>query len=226
MHSLLVLESNRAITSLLKTRLSHRDYHIDRASSLDQAKIVFKNSQWELVIVNLRSEDYTRFKIINLLHAYTQAIQMQILVITSVKNAPGRISALAAGADDCISMAFDPEELCYRVKARLRSLSYQRKNSSCAILKFKDIALDCERHTVLSQGNRVMLTTTEFRLIRFLIECNGKAQSREDLLTNVWNYDPGLETRTVDTHIKRLRKKLGNSRDLIETIYGIGYRIP
>jgi two-component system phosphate regulon response regulator PhoB len=85
--------------------------------------------------------------------------------------------------------------------------------------------LDIERHEVTASGKIVELTATEFKLLRLLLERKGRVQSREELLADVWNYSPDLETRTVDTHVRRLREKLGPSGDVIDTVRGVGYRV-
>jgi two-component system phosphate regulon response regulator PhoB len=120
---------------------------------------------------------------------------------------------------------FSPRELVLRVKSVLRRASAAAAPETVQ-LTAGNVAIDRERHIVRVRGEQVDLTATEFKLLTLLIERRGRVQSRDSLLNEVWGYESAIDTRTVDTHVRRLREKLGTEADCIETIRGFGYRVP
>jgi two-component system phosphate regulon response regulator PhoB len=123
-----------------------------------------------------------------------------------------------------VTKPFDARELMLRAQALLRRAKSAAAKPSTR-LAAGALLLDIERHEVTAAGKTVELTATEFKLLRLLLERKGRVQSREELLADVWNYSPDLETRTVDTHVRRLREKLGPAGDVIDTVRGVGYRV-
>lgn len=164
-------------------------------------------------------------QIARMLRADVNMAATPIMFLTARDQAEDRIKGLETGADDYICKPFDSRELLLRVQAILRrserSGSGEERNAQ---LSLGEIALDIEKHRLSVSGTPIELTATEFKLLRLLIERRGRVQSREHLLINVWNYEADIETRTVDTHIRRLREKLGSQAALIETVRGVGYR--
>jgi two-component system phosphate regulon response regulator PhoB len=138
-----------------------------------------------------------------------------------------RIVGLELGADDYISKPFSPREVVLRVKAVLRRLQPEPSEDTAAseLLQVGGIELDISGHQLRLGGKEVPLTATEFRLLRLLMERNGRVQTRGQLLSDVWGYAEDIDSRTVDTHIRRLRRKLGPEADRIETVIGVGYRL-
>jgi len=130
---------------------------------------------------------------------------------------------LELGADDYISKPFSPREVVLRIKAVLRRL--QPEEGSSETLRVGEIQLDVAGHQLRIDGEDVPLTATEFRLLRLLMERAGRVQTRGQLLTDVWGYAEDIDSRTVDTHIRRLRRKLGPEADRIETVIGVGYKL-
>jgi two-component system phosphate regulon response regulator PhoB len=130
---------------------------------------------------------------------------------------------LELGADDYISKPFSPREVVLRVKAVLRRL--QPEEPSGDKLEIGGIQLDIAAHQLRVRGKEVALTATELRLLRLLMERAGRVQTRGTLLSDVWGYAEDIDSRTVDTHIRRLRRKLGTEADRIETVIGVGYRL-
>ena len=112
-----------------------------------------------------------------------------------------------------------------RIKAILKRSKLGNQETPSNTLSIRSVRLDEEQYLLEVEGKRVELTATEFKLLRLLIERKGKVQTRENLLMSVWHYESDTETRTVDTHIRRLREKLGNQADIIETIRGVGYKV-
>ena len=137
-----------------------------------------------------------------------------------------RIKGLEFGADDYLSKPFNTKELILRIGNILNRKAQQDEISTQdSILKVGCVALDKARHQVKVGQEIIDLTATEFRLLSLLMERKDRVQNRDNLLINVWDYDTGIETRTVDTHVRRLREKLGHGAGIIKTIRGIGYKI-
>jgi two-component system phosphate regulon response regulator PhoB len=134
------------------------------------------------------------------------------------------VKGLELGADDYVVKPFSVKELLLRVRAVLRRQDEAPKSEVKQLGK-GDIALDVERHEVRVAGKPVVLTALEFRLLKTFLERPGRVQTRETLLSDVWGIDAEITTRTVDTHIKRLREKLGPAGEIIETIRGVGYKL-
>ncbi|RYD60870.1 MAG: response regulator transcription factor, partial [Verrucomicrobiaceae bacterium] len=152
-----------------------------------------------------------------------QTAQIPIIMLTAKAEEIDRIVGLELGADDYITKPFSPREMLLRVKSVLRRVN--GAGEPVDQLSLGDIRIDRSRYEVLIQGKPIEFTATEFKLLALLIERRGRVQSRDVLLNDVWGYESVIDTRTVDTHIRRLREKLGNTADCIETIRGFGYRI-
>jgi len=146
-----------------------------------------------------------------------------IIMLTAKAAEIDRVLGLELGADDYITKPFSPRELVLRVKSVLKRLVHNEESGEC--LTVGDIALDTARLRVTVGSRLIDFTATEINLLRVLIERRGFVQSRNTLLNDVWGYDSVIDTRTVDTHIRRLREKLGSAADCIETVRGFGYRI-
>ena len=151
-----------------------------------------------------------------------------MLVLTAKRDREQRIQGLELGADDYLTKPFSPRELVLRAKAILRRVQESGTTSSGRVLRAGPIRLDAAANEISVDGDEIVLTPTEFRLLAVLMEREGRTQSRKQLLEKAWNLEPvvaeSISTRTVDMHVKRLRVKLGDLGDWIETIRGFGYR--
>ena len=146
-----------------------------------------------------------------------------MLLLTAKTEEIDRILGFELGADDYLTKPFSPRELVLRVQSILR-----RKlgpTTTTSVLKVGEILMDIECHQTSVKGRAIDLTVIEFKLLRTLMERVGRVQTRDHLLMQIWGYDRPVESRTVDTHMRRLREKLGKSGDQIQTVRGFGYRI-
>ena len=156
------------------------------------------------------------------MRATPELADVPVIMLTARGDEVDRIVGFEIGADDSVTKPFSPRELCLRVKAILR-----RGRASDAIpdeLTLHDLTLDIERHQCMFKGEPITLTAKEFLLLTALMRRPGRVLTRERLLEEVWGEGIAVTHRTVDTHMKRLREKLGGAGDLIDTVRGVGYR--
>ena len=145
-----------------------------------------------------------------------------VIMLTAKAEEVDRIVGLELGADDYVTKPFSPRELTLRIKTILRRTAGASAPSE--VLKHNDLVVDLAKHAATLKGKSIELTATEFKLLTMLLERRGRVQTRDALLTDVWGYEGDVDTRTVDTHVRRLREKLGKAADWIETVRGVGYR--
>ena len=147
-----------------------------------------------------------------------------IIFLSAKSEVEDRVKGLEHGADDYLTKPFSTEELILRVGGLLRRTKLAEAKTNDLRIQIAGVIIDEALHELTIDGSPISVTATEFRLLKLLMERKGRVQSREHLLVSVWNYDTDIETRTVDTHIRRLREKLGPYAHLIETVRGVGYR--
>jgi two-component system phosphate regulon response regulator PhoB len=145
-----------------------------------------------------------------------------IVMLTARAAEIDRILGLELGADDYVTKPFSPRELVLRVRNLLKR--HAAPSDAAQLIQFADLVVDRSRHRVTYKNKPVALTLTEFKLVTVLAERRGRVQSREQLLKDVWGYNTYIDTRTVDTHMRRLRDKLGDAAQLLDTVRGVGYR--
>jgi len=148
--------------------------------------------------------------------------KIHIIMLTAKAAEIDRVLGLELGADDYVTKPFSPRELVLRVKNMLRR--GLPSEEAAEQIRIGDLVIDIPRHQVLIKGKKVDLTATEFKLLTVLAQRRGRVQSRDQLLQDVWEYDSLIDTRTVDTHMRRLREKLGSAARYLDTIRGVGYR--
>jgi DNA-binding response OmpR family regulator len=176
-----------------------------------------------LILLDLMLPGMDGLELTRLLKRDSATARIPIVMLTARGEEVDRIVGLELGADDYISKPFSPREVVLRIKAVLRRL--QHEEESPERLQVGEIQLDIAGHRLRVGAEDVPLTATEFRLLRLLMERAGRVQTRGQLLTDVWGYAEDIDSRTVDTHIRRLRRKLGPEADRIETVIGVGYRL-
>jgi phosphate regulon transcriptional regulator PhoB len=220
---ILVAEDEVDVLELIGANLKSAGFTVlkaeDGESALQQARATLP----ALVVLDLMLPELSGLDVCKALKSDPATKTIPIIMLTARAEEVDRIIGLELGADDYMTKPFSPRELVLRVKSVLRRAAGPAEPAD--ILKFGDIQIDRSRYEVLVRGKPIEFTATEFKLLTLLMERRGRVQSRDALLNDVWGYENIIDTRTVDTHIRRLREKLGRSADCIETIRGFGYRV-
>lgn len=175
-----------------------------------------------LILLDLMLPEMPGLEICKILKIESSTRHIPIIMLSAKAEEIDRILGLELGADDYVTKPFSPRELILRIRA---VLSRRNTQSEDEIISVGDIRLDATRNEVSVGGKPVSLTALEFKLLARLMRGRGRVQQRESLLHEVWGYESAMDTRTVDTHVRRLRKKLGKASDAIVTVRGFGYRI-
>jgi two-component system phosphate regulon response regulator PhoB len=179
----------------------------------------------DLILLDLMLPGLLGTEVCKALRKEPPTAHIPIVMITAKSDEIDRVVGFEVGADDYIVKPFSMREVVLRVKAVMRRFERVVGIPASTLFSIGDIVIDKQRHTVVSAGSEVELTSTEFKLLLYLAERKECVQSREQLLHNVWAYNNSGDTRTVDTHVTRLRGKLGSPGDIIKTVRGFGYKI-
>ena len=221
---ILVVDDEPDVTELVSYRLRKEGYEVEVINN--PLLIMVKASEFrpDLFILDIMMPELDGIKICRMIRADKNMSSVPVIFLTARGSTDDRIKGLETGADDYISKPFDVKELVLRVGLLLKRIA-TGKAPEGQLLTAGAVQLDQERHLVTVHSESVDLTATEFKLLNLLMERKGRVQSRDMLLINVWNYDTDTETRTIDTHVRRLREKLGDQAAIIETVRGVGYRV-
>ncbi|WOO42265.1 response regulator transcription factor [Rubellicoccus peritrichatus] len=221
----LVVDDEPDVTELLDYKLRQEGYSVSVIN--DPLLIMGEARQFhpDLVVLDIMMPELNGIQICRMLRADPVMRNVPVIFLTARGEAEDRVKGFETGADDYISKPFDSRELLLRIQALFKRLANRDDAGPAKSLVIGRVVVDIEKHRITVAGNEIDLTATEFKLLRLLIERKGRVQSRENLLVNVWNYEADIETRTVDTHIRRLREKLGHDANIIQTVRGVGYRV-
>ena len=223
---ILVVDDEPDIVALVAYHLAKAGYRVSTASAGGDAVEVARRERPALVVLDLMLPDRSGFDVLEQLRAEEATHEVAVLLLTARREEPDRIRGLSLGADDYLTKPFSPQELVLRVGAILRRVSSTPPApGEGEVLSIGSLRIDRAAMTVDVDGRRVELTPTEFRLLLTLAERRGRVQARGHLLETVWEAAPDIQTRTVDMHVQRLRSKLGDAGELIETVRGFGYRL-
>ncbi|HEU5081419.1 MAG TPA: response regulator transcription factor [Opitutaceae bacterium] len=222
---ILVIDDEQDVTELVAYHLKARGFEVRTLNDPNGSLGTARSFSPDLVILDVMMPDLNGVQICRLLRADADLGKVPVIFLTAKAEEADRIQGLETGADDYICKPFSTKELTLRVQSILRRVREGPVGEEPKKLQAGQIVLDVDRHEAVVMGQPVELTATEFKLLRLLMERRGRVQTREHLLINVWNYETEIETRTVDTHVRRLREKLGAEADWIETIRGVGYRM-
>lgn len=221
----LVVDDEEHIVELLKFNLENTGYKVITANNGNDAISLAKENKPDLVLLDLMLPGMDGFDVCKEIKRNTETRKTAIIMLTAKGEEFDKILGLELGADDYITKPFSVRELMARVKAVLRR--YTKSDESSEKFVFGDIEADFENHSVICAGEKIELTLKEFELLEVLVKNRGKILTREMLLDKIWGYEYIGESRTVDVHIRYLRKKVekdDKNPKFIETIRGVGYR--
>ena len=221
---ILVVDDEPDIVALVAYHLARGGYRVTTASSGTEALRLAQSDCPALIVLDLMLPGISGYEVLERLRADERTKHVAVLMLTARREEHDRIRGLTLGADDYLTKPFSPHELVLRVAAILRRAS-ATSASVADVLSVGPISIDRAAHTVQVNDGEVELTPTEYRLLLLLAERRGRVQERARLLESVWDAAPDVQTRTVDMHVQRLRSKLGEAGDLIETVRGFGYRL-
>lgn len=220
----LVVDDEADIAQLIKLTLERAgDATVDIAATGDAALQLVRQAPPDLMILDLNLPALDGTEVCRLVRARPATAALPIIMLTARTAESDRVSGLDLGADDYITKPFSLRELAARVRAVLRR-RVTDKSTGPAIYQGKHLTADFDAVLVQVDGEPVRLTRREFELLRCLVENRNRVLSRDRLLERVWGYEQFIETRSVDVHVGRLRSKLGQAGNQIETVVGLGYR--
>lgn len=225
---ILIIEDEESISDLLSYSLKKEGFITKVAGNGEEGLNLFKEFNPDMIILDLMLPDFSGFEICKMI---TKDYIIPIIMITAKSDTLDKILGMELGADDYITKPFDIREVITRIKAVFRRIELISEsvetNEFESIQLGRDLEIFKEKREVYKNRERVELTNKEYQLLLFLAENKGRVFSRADLLDKVWGFEHAGDTRTVDIHVQRLRKKLDDpkSTSLIETVFGIGYKI-
>jgi two-component system phosphate regulon response regulator PhoB len=221
---LLLVEDDRALAELLIWHFTRQEFEVRRTADGEEALLLAEEETPDVVILDWMIEGISGLEVCRRLRRKEMTANVPIIMLTARGEEADRIRGLETGADDYVTKPFSPNELIARVSAVLRRV---RPALAGEALSYGDLEMDVAAHKVRRGGRPVALGPTEFRLLRHFMEHPGRVFSRERLLDSVWSHDSEIDARTVDVHVRRLRKALneGGGADLIRTVRSAGYAL-
>jgi len=220
----LVVDDEPDIVALVAYHLAKSGYSVSTATSGSEALAAARRDRPALVVLDLMLPGLSGLEVMEELRGDPNTARIAVLMLTARREESDRIKGLTLGADDYLTKPFSPQEMVLRVAAILRRVKAGQEETG-DVQQLGPIRIDTTAHRVTVDGREIDLTPTEFKLLLLLAERKGRVQPRNLLLEMVWEAAPDIQTRTVDMHVQRLRAKLGEAGDLIETVRGFGYRI-
>ena len=221
----LIVEDERDLLATLEYNLAREGYRIRTAATGREAVAVALGPETpDVVLLDLMLPDLPGTEVCRTLRANERTRRVPIVMLTAKTDEVDRVVGFEVGADDYVAKPFSLRELLLRVRAILRRAQPADQSEGDGVHELGRLRLDVAAHRAWVDEEEVVLTALEFRLLRTLLERRGRVQTREILLTDVWEMSSEMTTRTVDTHVKRLRQKLGSAGTYIETLRGVGYR--
>jgi two-component system phosphate regulon response regulator PhoB len=220
---ILIVEDERDVVEMLALNLRKAGgFLISTATDGSAGLTKARTEKPAFIILDLMLPKMPGLEVCKILKSDPATRHIPIMMLTAKAEEIDRIVGLEFGADDYVTKPFSPREVILRIRAILRRGAAETPDEE---LTAGPIAIDPARHAVSVGGKRVNLTSLEFKLLRTLMQRRGRVQPRDRLLNDVWGYESVIDTRTVDTHVRRLREKLGIAGEIIETVRGFGYRL-
>ena len=225
-HCVLIIEDEPDIRKTIDYNLSKESFKVVQAESIAQGEKALAANKIDVIILDLMLPDGSGLTLCRDIKSDAKTKHIPIIILTAKTEEVDRVVGFELGADDYVTKPFSVRELILRVKAILkRGIDSPRQENDSFDIEAGDIRLNLDAHQVFVGDEEITLTALEFRLLKHLLDRRGRVQTRDKLLEEVWGYSSDVTTRTVDTHIKRLREKLLGAGDCIQTIRGVGYRL-
>ena len=219
----LVVEDELDLASVVEFNLQSEGYRTHQAPTGKAAlELALQDPTPDAILLDLMLPDISGIEVCRQLRAHPRTKNVPIIMMTARGEEIDRVVGFEVGADDYVVKPFSVRELMLRVKAKIRRR--QPEENDEAEVQFGRLRLDRAAHRAWVDDSETQLTALEFRLLTTLLERRGRVQTRDRLLQDVWGIEAEVTTRTVDTHVKRLRHKLGAAGDYVETLRGVGYR--
>ncbi|HEY0412608.1 MAG TPA: phosphate regulon transcriptional regulator PhoB [Allosphingosinicella sp.] len=221
---MLLVEDDRILADLLVWHFEREQFEVRWTADGDEALLLAEENVPDIVILDWMIEGVSGIEVCRRLRRNSATSNLPIIMLTARGEETDRVRGLETGADDYLTKPFSPRELVARVNAVLRRI---RPALAGEILRYADLEMDVVAHRVRRDGKPVALGPTEFRLLRHFLEHPGRVFSRERLLERVWAHDSDIDLRTVDVHVRRLRRAMneGGKADLIRTVRSAGYSL-
>jgi DNA-binding response OmpR family regulator len=220
---ILIVEDEADVAELVSLHLRKAGFSVEVEMDGLSALNAIKANPPSLVVLDLMMPQMSGLDLCRAVKADARTREVVVLILSARTDEIDRVIGFELGADDYVIKPFSPRELVLRIRAIFRRRGSSKEDGER--LKVGDLTLDCSRHEVKAAERVIECTATEFKLLRILMERHGRVQGRDRLLSDVWGYDSVIDTRTVDTHMRRLRDKLGDCAGYIETVRGFGYRL-
>lgn len=222
---ILVIDDEPDVTELLEYKLEQGGYKVEVLNDPLTFIAKVRNFEPDLMVLDIMMPELNGLQLCRIARSDPAMQNIPIIFLTAKGEAEDRVRGLETGADDYIPKPFNAKELLLRIGNILSRGGRLGETTEASRIEIAGVLIDEDTHRLSVDQQDVPLTATEFRLLKLLMERKGRVQSREHLLVNVWHYDTEIETRTVDTHVRRVREKLGPYAHLIETVRGVGYRV-
>lgn len=219
---ILIVDDEPDALEVLGFKLRESGYVPLFAKDGTRAITIARDERPALIVLDLMLPEVDGLEVCKILRRDPNTAAIPILMLTARAAEMDRVLGLELGADDYVTKPFSPRELVLRIKKLLARAHVAEENS--AVLRLGELAIDVPRHEVMISGQPLVLTATEFKLLEILTRRRGRVQTRDRLLQDVWGYENPIDSRTVDTHMRRLREKLGDVARYLETVRGVGYR--
>ena len=224
-HCVLIVEDEPDIRKTIDYNLSKESFKVVQAESIAEGEKALAANKIDVIILDLMLPDGSGLTLCRDIKSNATTKHIPVIILTAKTEEVDRIVGFELGADDYVTKPFSVRELILRVKAILkRSVDSPQQENNISDMEVGDLRLNLDAHQAFVRDEEIALTALEFRLLKHLLDRRGRVQTRDQLLEEVWGYSSDVTTRTVDTHIKRLREKLLGAGDCIQTIRGVGYR--
>ena len=223
-NKVLVIEDEPDIRKTLEYNLTREGFEVYGCGSIKEAKKLIENPNFSIILLDLMLPDGSGLDLCREVKSDSTTQDIPIIILTAKDDEVDKVVGFELGADDYVTKPFSVRELILRVKAILKRNNKTASTPLEINRNFGSLKMDIESHEVFIDDQEVVLTALEFKLLNQLVERRGRVQTRDQLISDVWGYSADITTRTVDTHIKRLREKLGTMGKYVQTIRGVGYK--